>query len=282
MGESVLTYQFVAGLTGDIKAKVVGCERTFDELLLKARFEEARLRDIIHQGNFKSHQAPSATPSKKHLSQEKTGQKTSKSEQRCYNCNGTGHYARECPYRGRGAPTEAKGRSSNPTNKQHKVVSMLQAQPNQQTKQHATGEDTEGDNKVGAAVSQVMATMHGIQPSSKTPAKLGPTPTGDVLLDGIVVEALLDTGSPISIISLGFFLDVAAKNRLESQTPEDWGKAVRARLQPTSVSLRSYGGEELNIVSQVSCCIRCGEQTAESVLQVQKGAPVKQRTGARQ
>ena len=50
---------------------------------------------------------------------------------------------------------------------------------------------------------------------------------------------------------------------------------MRARLQPTSVSLRSYGGEELNIVSQVSCCIRCGEQTAESVLQVQKGAPVK-------
>ena len=41
MGQSVLAYQFVAGLTGDLKAKLVGCEGTFDELLVKARFEEA-------------------------------------------------------------------------------------------------------------------------------------------------------------------------------------------------------------------------------------------------
>ena len=31
---------------------------------------------------------------------------------RCFTCHGTGHYARNCPYKGRSAPTESQGRSS--------------------------------------------------------------------------------------------------------------------------------------------------------------------------
>lgn len=44
--QSVLTYQFVAGLIDPIKAKIVGAVGTFDELLAKARFEEARIKEI--------------------------------------------------------------------------------------------------------------------------------------------------------------------------------------------------------------------------------------------
>ena len=31
---------------------------------------------------------------------------------RCFTCHGTGHYARNCPYKGRSTPTESQGRSS--------------------------------------------------------------------------------------------------------------------------------------------------------------------------
>ena len=116
--------------------------------------------------------------------------------------------------------------------------------------------------------------MHGITSSSETPATLGPTPTGEVGLDGIGVRALLDTGYPISIVSLDFFLKAAAKQRLPDQTPTDWGKAVRERLQPPSVSLRSYMEDKLAIVSQATCCITCEENTVDSMLQVQKEALV--------
>ena len=100
------------------------------------------------------------------------------------------------------------------------------------------------------------------------------TPTADVFLDEVPVSALLDTGSPTSIVSLEFFLKAAAKKRTPEQTPTEWGKTVRARLQPTTVSLRSYGGNELQIVSQVRCRVARGNRTVDATLQVQKAAPV--------
>ena len=46
MGRAVLSSQFVAVLRADINAKVAGVDGDFDELLMKARFEEARFRDF--------------------------------------------------------------------------------------------------------------------------------------------------------------------------------------------------------------------------------------------
>ena len=50
MGQSVLQNQFVVGLIDRLKAKLVGHRGAFDELLTKARFEEARLCDIESPG----------------------------------------------------------------------------------------------------------------------------------------------------------------------------------------------------------------------------------------
>ena len=49
MGQSVFRYQFVAGLRTNLKSKVVGCTGPFAELLGKARFEEARIREMVHR-----------------------------------------------------------------------------------------------------------------------------------------------------------------------------------------------------------------------------------------
>ena len=46
LGQTILTNQFVAGLLPDIKSKIVGSEGNFNQLLSKARFEEAKLREI--------------------------------------------------------------------------------------------------------------------------------------------------------------------------------------------------------------------------------------------
>jgi len=51
MGRSVLAYQFVAGLFPHLKSKLVGCDGKLEELLAKARFEEARYRDVVAPTN---------------------------------------------------------------------------------------------------------------------------------------------------------------------------------------------------------------------------------------
>jgi len=51
MGRSVLAYQFVTSLLPHLKSKLAGSDGRFEELLTKARFEEAKYRDVIVLGN---------------------------------------------------------------------------------------------------------------------------------------------------------------------------------------------------------------------------------------
>ena len=46
MGQSVYANQFVSGLKPELKSKVVGFEGSFEQLHVKARFEEAKLQDL--------------------------------------------------------------------------------------------------------------------------------------------------------------------------------------------------------------------------------------------
>lgn len=46
MGRSVLSSQFVAGLLPEIKRKVAGVEGNVEQLLTRARFEEAKLKEL--------------------------------------------------------------------------------------------------------------------------------------------------------------------------------------------------------------------------------------------
>ena len=96
------------------KAKLVGCDGDFDTLLAKARFEEARLRDVVHRENqAQTSQQPPSFPisvpvGRRPPSLDRVTHKSSKSEQQCYNCNGTGHFACECLYDGRAHPLKLR------------------------------------------------------------------------------------------------------------------------------------------------------------------------------
>ncbi len=59
MGKAVLASQFSAGLIPEIKAKVAGNKGDFDVLLVKARFEEAKLRDLVGGQNRPKKPPPS-------------------------------------------------------------------------------------------------------------------------------------------------------------------------------------------------------------------------------
>ena len=60
MGRAVLASQFASGLLPDIKSQVAGSDGDLETLLAKARFEEAKLRDLVVEVKTQGH--PSATP----------------------------------------------------------------------------------------------------------------------------------------------------------------------------------------------------------------------------
>ena len=99
MGQSVLRYQFVAGLRPELKAKVVGCGSGFEELLSKVRFEEARLREMTsarpepRESNTLSEKQRGQPPTQAPLQGGSKGQTTSKTSRTCYTCGSVGHYA---------------------------------------------------------------------------------------------------------------------------------------------------------------------------------------------
>ena len=115
MGRSVLSYQFVAGLRQEIKVRLAGVEGTFEQLLARARLEEAKLRDLAEQ-----EPRISRKPINPHIADTERGKKESehmsnrdqfsRGGPRCYHCRGQGHIARNCPMKGRAAPFESQGR----------------------------------------------------------------------------------------------------------------------------------------------------------------------------
>ena len=300
MGRSVLAYQFVAGLLPHLKAKIAGQEGTFEELLTKTRFEEARHRDIVEAagvGNRQSTTNLTMGTGRNSLVYRKSNppQPTPRSvvgrqpePLRCYHCGGTNHLRRDCPLRGRSAPLEAaanktvnngvQNRSgSTGVNSNRSGSTVMTPNPGKKVAMLTADKETEGSDisessEIEAAVNQATATLHGIKPNSCS--RLGPTPTSEVNLEGSPAKAFLDSGSPVSIVSLEFFIKACVQNRKTGESPAEWGEKVKQRFQKPTVSLKNYGGGELNIVSEVECCLTRSNYTVKALLQVQKGAPV--------
>ena len=283
MGKSVLASQFVAGLIPVLKPKVAGTEGGFEELLVKARFEEAKLRDL---GPSKKPSEPSATPVRPAASP-RPSQPTSERRPllECTRCGGTNHTARYCRYRGRAEPSEARG-----AGKGNSRDGSVRVEP---TEARGAGRGNSRDGRVRAlvpprqgqqrraelnqALSDIVTTMHTItSQEDKSGVELGPTLTSKVQLEGCPVDALLDTGSPASIVSLEFLLEALAKQKKPEESPQQWRARVEKRLQePPGALLRGFGGETLDLVCQVAVNLVRGDNDITAKVQVQKGAPIK-------
>ena len=91
--------------------------------------------------------------------------------------------------------------------------------------------------------------MHGVTSTDVLgDVKLGSVLTSTVEVKGEPVEALLDTGLPVTIISLEWLLQVLARQQRKGQNPDEWKAEVENHLVPTAMVLQNYSGDKLIIV----------------------------------
>ena len=129
LARTQLANQFVTGLRPEFKRKLIGVEGSLEELILKARFEEAKGRELAletsHAAAGAKLSVPHTTPTRPPppaapttqgpsvLSPKTSGPETSgpsrASRGRCFSCGLEGHMARNCPYRKSRRDEEARG-----------------------------------------------------------------------------------------------------------------------------------------------------------------------------
>ena len=119
------------------------------------------------------------------------------------------------------------------------------------------------------ALTDIVTTMHTITSQERSGFKLGPALMSEMQLEGSVVNALLDTGSPVSIVSLECLGQEKEAGRVSTAVTSKSGKQLQ---EPPGALLRSFGGETLDLMCQVTT--RDNQNVTASVL-VQKGAPLK-------
>ena len=96
---------------------------------------------------------------------------------------------------------------------------------------------------------QVLKTVSA-EPGGGT-GRLGPCVVAEVSVNGVPTKALMDTGSPATIVALEFVIDIFVRERRDHQTPAQWRAETLTKLSPPSVLLKAYSGHKLNILSQV-------------------------------
>ena len=265
--QTVLTNQFVAGLQSNIKAKIAGTEGTFGELLTKARFEEAKLRELrstqaqsLTSSNHRldttpqhgtRHQVTNRQVPRKDQFSRQNGPR--QNNQKCFNCGSGNHFANQCPHKHKSGTAETVGREMNQSHggqvARISQTSLATAQGDQTVETVAELRQKLKAAEVREAIHGARATLHSLKPSQDTcDVKLGPMLQAQVELEGVDTTALLDTESPVTIVSLDYLMQVLVRTRKTGTTKEQWRTMTEERLQPTTVSLRNYGGDELNIV----------------------------------
>ena len=284
-GRSVLAHQFVAGLSPTLRSKVAGNEGNFEQLLIKARFEEAKIRDLPtgrdgQQGRPTVRQQPSSPNSR----MSSAGNRSMRQDmtERCYTCNKPGHFARNCPLKGRGVPVESRGRnpisSSQRLQRKEPVTANLQEEKAPTTLSKAQEEVAELRRKLQVAevqesLAKVSATTHVLQTEQPINKEEGsPTLTAKVWVEGRPTQALLDTGSPVSIVSIDFLCQALIEIDKETKSKEERLKDVESKLKNPTISISKFGGGKVNILSQVTVDICRGSYQCRASVLVQKGS----------
>ena len=251
-GQMILASRFIAGLKPQLQAKLTGEEGSFDQLLSRARFEEARRREL--QLDRRESNVPPRDPVAKTVQRGHVEDKTTKHTDslrpkiQCHNCGGRGHIARNCPLKGRAEPKEARSGEGKTG------VSMLEAE-------------------LCEAIDCKSTTLRTTAVRDSKGSRIGPPVRTVVTVEGTDVDALVDSGSPVTIVSLALLLQVLASNKAPGQTPEEWTVEVKERLRRPTVTVKTYDGAKLLIHAETTLEISLGEKKHIAPVLVQKDAP---------
>ena len=175
------------------KRSLLARKKEFDALLQRAQFEEAKKKEIWKDSEReKSSESRASTKlgGGTNRSDAVSGRcpgGSSKSQSRrrgyqqqgtCHCCGSEEHYIRDCPLKARAAPIKTTRSYSRETTK----VKVLQAEK-------STGLEAE------------LTTITTAEVKENQRPRIGPRVTVTVEVDGQEVPAIIDTGSPVSIIS---------------------------------------------------------------------------------
>ena len=284
MGQSVLANQFVAGLRPELKAKVVGSEGNMEQLLMKARFEEAKQKELARVTPGYSRVTPnnsqrrfggqrdvatsrSQTAGASTTSPENLGKKSERNKRSCYYCGLTTHLIKDCPY------PIPPGKDKETRRSDSAVAVVTPENEIKMISERITALQKELKEKQ-VVVAMEEATVNGVSFSDTiTPTKLGPAVYSEVTVNGVNVTALINTGSPVSIMSLKKAIQILALRKGEFSSPQKWKETMIAQFQTPTVTLRSYSGDALNVVAQLPIILGQGDQEVSSVILIQKDAP---------
>ena len=283
MGQSVLVNQFVAGLRPGLKAKVVGNEGNMEQLLMKARFEEAKQKELARVAPSDNHgnqrrtggqkdttPPPPLKSSSTSSSSENQGKKPGRltaATKGCFNCGLTTHLVKDCPY----PKQPRKDREAHGVNPAVAMVTL--GDETRKIMDQITKLQKELKEKEIAAVMEE-AMVHGVTSSDETtPTKLGPVIYSEVKVDGMKMTALIDTGSPMTLMSLKQAVQMLALKKGDFNSLQEWKETMMARFQIPTVMLKSYSGDRLNIVAQLPVTLTQGDHKVSSVVLIQKNAP---------
>ena len=281
MGQTVLANQFVSGLRSELKSKVVGFEGNLEQLLVRARFEEAKLRELSSRRSTApvvpvsapTPTRPSSANSNRNSANRSFAPRNSSGEAKsCFNCGMVGHLKKSCPYSKSGTQ-EAPGRV---TQKNTSVANLTVPSTTDDGSKKQNVEDLRcalRKAELTAALEECTTTVHGVVTCEKKSDNLGPTITVSATVNGVSTEALVDTESPVTILSLKFAMSVLSQEQKQFPSKEEWKMAMKKRLRAPDIVLRSYGGERLNVLAKLEVTISQGNHTVTITTLVQKDAP---------
>ena len=78
----------------------------------------------------------------------------------------------------------------------------------------------------------------------------------------------------MSLVSIDFLLRALIGTMNGIATQEEITRALRARLEDPQLTVRNFGGDEVNVVGQATVTLCCGGHQCQITVLIQKGTPL--------